>query len=105
MNSVDAFLALIDIYRTSTGLAEATVSSRLFNDGKRIASIRDGSDIGVRRLSTAMNWISDNWPPDANWPDHIQRPHSPEPSPSDEARALSLSQFGAPASNHMEESR
>ncbi|MDP8249599.1 hypothetical protein [Pseudochrobactrum saccharolyticum] len=77
MNTVDAFLSLIDEYCASVKLAEATVSSRLFNDGKRIASIRAGSDIGVRRLNAAIWWLSEHWPPETNWPSELPRPSIP----------------------------
>ena len=74
MNTVDAFLILVDTFSSSVKLAEATVSSRLFNDGKRISGIRGGSDIGVRRLQVAISWLSDHWPEGVIWPDYIPRP-------------------------------
>lgn len=74
MTSLEAFLDLIDRYCSSVKLAEATVSSRLFNDGKRVANLRCGSDIGIRRLHQALEWLSDHWPVDLDWPDSIYRP-------------------------------
>jgi hypothetical protein len=76
MTSLEAFLDLIDRYCCSVKLAEATVSSRLFNDGKRVASLRAGSDIGIRRLHQALQWLSEHWPTDLDWPDSINRPIS-----------------------------
>lgn len=93
MNNIDAFLVLVDSYGASAGVAEATVSSRLFNDGKRIASIRRGSDVGVRRLRVALEWLSDHWPEGAAWPCDIPRPfnhiQSPASSSAGEAGASS----------------
>jgi len=55
-------------------MAEATLSSRVFFDGKRIAGIRHGSDIGVRRLTRALHWFADNWPDETPWPEAVERP-------------------------------
>lgn len=74
---VSSFLTLVEIYCLRTGVAEATLSSRLFNDGKRIMQIRSGADIGVRRLGRAMIWFSINWPAEAVWPSDIVRPVTP----------------------------
>ena len=71
---VSSFLRLVEAYCTATGVAEATLSSRLFNDGKRIAQIRAGSDVGVRRLDRAMAWFIKYWPGSANWPEDISKP-------------------------------
>jgi hypothetical protein len=67
-------LTLVDAYCNATNLAEATVSSRVFFDGKRVGSLRTGGDIGVLRLQRAMQWFSDNWPADQPWPADIRRP-------------------------------
>lgn len=100
MNTIDAFLALVDRYGAFAGVAEATVSSRLFNDGKRIASIRRGSDVGVRRLLVALEWLSDHWPDDAEWPELVPRPQSQSPVGSSSGKAGASSPpnpQGAPA--------
>lgn len=75
MLTLSAFLLLVDEYGKASGLADATLSSRLFNDGKRISSVRAGAEIGVRRLEKATQWLSDNWPQEANWPDQVPRPN------------------------------
>lgn len=74
MDQIAHLVVLIETYCAAMKIAEATLSSRLFNDGKRIASIRGGSDIGVRRCREAMQWFSDNWPDVADWPDGVMRP-------------------------------
>lgn len=77
MTALASLFTLIDVYCVATGLAEATVSTRLFSDGKRIASLRLGGDMGVRRLERALQWFSDNWPSEADWPADIARPEVP----------------------------
>ena len=74
MRIIDALLLVSDAYCASTGIAEATLSSRVFNDGKRIAAVRGGKDIGARRVERAMIWFSGNWPAGAIWPAAVPRP-------------------------------
>lgn len=74
MNDIDSLLALVDAYCAGTRLAEATVSTRVMHDGKRIELIRAGRDIGVRRCREAIQWFSQNWPIDLQWPDRVVRP-------------------------------
>jgi hypothetical protein len=77
--NIQAFLSVVDAYCAATGLAEATVSTRVLFDGKRIEKIRAGNDIGVRRMEEAVHWFAQNWPPAAKWPRGIARPQaSPE---------------------------
>jgi hypothetical protein len=84
MTSIDSLMTLVESFCAATGLAEATVSTRLLKDGKRLEAIRAGKDIGTRRLGEAIQWFSDNWPEDLMWPAHIQRP---EPAPKECAPA------------------
>jgi hypothetical protein len=74
MEHLNSFLLVVETYCAATRQAEATLSSRMLSDGKRLSAIRKGSDIGVRRLRQAMQWLSDNWPPDAVWPEDVERP-------------------------------
>lgn len=79
MENIASFLILIERFCQAARIAEATLSSRLFNDGKRIAALRNGSDIGVLRLGRAIGWLSVNWPEAAVWPEGVKRP-KPETS-------------------------
>jgi hypothetical protein len=56
------FLDLCDAAALALGIREATLSTRMLGDGKRLAAIRRGKDIGVRRLEAAVDWIAANWP-------------------------------------------
>ena len=77
MFTLNALLTLVDGYCEATGLAEATLSSRLFNDGKRLTEVRHGADIGIRRLERALVWLSRHWPVGAEWPNDVPRPVVP----------------------------
>lgn len=76
MKPIDGLLRIVEAYCSATGTAEATVSTRVFFDGKRIGDIRKGSDIGVRRLDMAFRWFAANWPEGVDWPADVERPVS-----------------------------
>ena len=67
-------LALADVYRQATGTEDRTVSSRVFSDGKKLSALRSGADITVSRFNDAVQWFSDNWPVQTDWPKGIYRP-------------------------------
>lgn len=78
-SQIDQFFTLVESYAAATGLAEATISTRVLHDGKRIEMIRSGRDIGVRRIDEACRWFSAHWPEGADWPAGIPRPVTSPP--------------------------
>lgn len=76
---ISSFLVLVEAYCRAAGIAEATLSSRVFRDGKRLAQIREGADVGARRLEAAVRWLSENWPAEFDWPSEIERPAASMP--------------------------
>lgn len=74
MYGINALLSIVDAYRQAHKVSDARVSTLVFNDGGRIAMLRDGKDIGTRRLERAIQWFSDNWPAEAVWPADVPRP-------------------------------
>jgi hypothetical protein len=74
MLGTDAILALAHAYGSATGASTTTISSRVFNDGKKLAAIEAGSDLFSGRLNRAVQWFSDNWPDGAEWPADVPRP-------------------------------
>lgn len=74
MQTLAAFFTVVDKYSEASHLAEATLSSKIFNDGKRLASIRRGADVGVRRIELAFMWLSVHWPDNIDWPADVPRP-------------------------------
>ena len=86
MSSIEHLLTVAHSYADLEGIELSTVSSRAFNDGKKLDAIEAGADIQVRRLERAMQWFSDNWP-DASWPADIPRPAPSESAEPVEARA------------------
>ena len=74
MSMIGSFLDIVERFCAASNVSESTVSSRAFNDGKRLSQIRGGADIGVRRLERAVQWLSDHWHDGAEWPQGVPRP-------------------------------
>jgi hypothetical protein len=67
-------LQLARAYADAEGVSFTTISSRVFNDGKKLDAIAAGSDLYTSRLNRAVVWFSSNWPASAVWPAEIPRP-------------------------------
>jgi len=67
-------LKVVDAYQKATGLADGTLGTYVFNDGKQVKRLRIGKDITVGRFNDALRWFSAHWPDGAVWPDGIARP-------------------------------
>ena len=74
MNAINHLLTLADRYRGLTGLGQSALSWRVFGDTKKLKALHDGADIQVKRSEKAMQWFSDHWPVDADWPAAVPRP-------------------------------
>jgi hypothetical protein len=73
-------LAVIDAFSAAYGWKDATASTHLFNDGKKVAQLRAGGTITVSRLNDALQYLSSNWPRGARWPKGVKRPAKLEAS-------------------------
>lgn len=69
-------LSVIDAFSAAKGWKDATVSSNVFNDGKKVAQLRAGKTITLTRLNDALNYLDKNWPESAQWPANVHRPNS-----------------------------
>lgn len=74
MLNIKHLLTVADEYSRAAKVEDKTVSSRVFNDGKKLGAIREGSDITVGRYNAALEWFSANWPEDGVWPHDVPRP-------------------------------
>jgi hypothetical protein len=62
-------------YSELTGTPIKTLSSRIFDDGKRLDAIVAGAaDVTTARFDIALRWFSANWPGGEPWPDGVMRP-------------------------------
>lgn len=73
MSGIDQLLKVARRYAEVKGVALSTVSSRVFDDGKKLSALEDGKDINVKRLERALGWFSENLSDD-EWPDDVPRP-------------------------------
>ncbi len=67
-------LSVADAYAAATSASDVTISSRVFGDSKKLTAIRSGKDITLRRFNAALEWFSDHWPDNAEWPKGVARP-------------------------------
>jgi hypothetical protein len=69
MFDIADLLLISDAYQRASGVAEKTVSGRVFADSKKLGALRTGADLTTARFNEAIHWFSDNWPAGAVWPD------------------------------------
>lgn len=62
MNLRDKLLEASKRYCDRTGKSPATLSTALFNDGKRLESIEKGGDCTTGTYEAAMKWLRENTP-------------------------------------------
>lgn len=74
MIDISHLLKIINAYQAATGLADSSVSTYVFNDGKKVTSLRKGNGIDIRRFNSAFQWFSNHWPKNTPWPTGIPRP-------------------------------
>lgn len=77
-----------DVYELARTYADAmnttmgTFSYRRFGNYLSLTGFVGTHDIGYKRVRAFVQWLSDNWPVDVEWPKHILRP-SPAPRDPD----------------------
>ncbi len=81
MVTASDILRLAQIFAAATGVRLTTISSRIFDDSKKLSAIEGGADLTLTRAGAAMQWFSDNWPDSESWPDDIGRPAQSSASP------------------------
>lgn len=74
MSGIEQLLTVARTYGRLEEVPLSTVSSRAFNDGKKLAALESGADITVSRLEQALRWFSEKWPEGAEWPADVPRP-------------------------------
>ena len=74
MDYITDLLRVIDVYCAAAGVADSTLSTRMFNEGMKIKRLRAGGDMNTRRVIAAMAWLSAHWPQGAEWPAGVIRP-------------------------------
>ena len=67
-------LRLSETYCAEKSTSESRVSTLIFNQGMRIKRFRNGGGLTVASYNKAIQWFSDHWPLDLEWPHNIPRP-------------------------------
>lgn len=76
MLQISDLLTLADEYQRVCPVADSTLSTAIFNDGKKLTALRADKDLHTKRFNTSVQWFSDHWPDGAEWPVGIVRPKS-----------------------------
>lgn len=74
MTAIKQLISLLDEYQRVTDLTDSTVSTHVFNDGKKLGAIRSGGDLSTGRYQRVLQHLSNIWPEQAHWPANIERP-------------------------------
>ncbi|MDZ5448904.1 hypothetical protein [Labrys sp. ZIDIC5] len=80
MSQISTLLKLASAFADQRKLSESRVSTLVFGDGTRLNHLRQGGDMGSRRVERAIQWFSDNWPEIAPWPTDVLRPVALSPA-------------------------
>ena len=88
----EQLLTATDAYCQHVGIKRTWLSTKIFNDGKRLDSIAErGRDIYTGTFEAAMSWLSENWPEGADWPDAVPRPDGKDARPGEGSGAAEIS--------------
>ena len=78
----------------------STVSRLATGSGETIPRLGRGHAITTRRAARAIQWFSDHWPADAEWPAAIPRP---QPTPVEPVEPEAVEEAPAGAGGQVEE--
>lgn len=81
----ETIIRLADTLGAARGWSRATVSTYATKSGDALERLARGHDITTRRAARIVQWLSDHWPDDTEWPAGIPRP-DPTPDPEREDR-------------------
>ena len=74
------------------GLSLATVSNYVCGHARLFVRLEAGHSCTLRTYARAVQWFSDHWPTDLDWPADIPRSDPSPDAPADQAAAQSVSQ-------------
>lgn len=74
--NTESLIKLARILARHRGLKLTTISTYAANDGKLLTRLQGGASITIRRHDNILQWFSDDWPSDLEWPPDIPRPTS-----------------------------
>lgn len=76
-------IILADAYAQHLNVSHWRVAFLVRGDGQFFKRLRDGKGCTVKTAVRTVQWFSDHWPSDLEWPAGIPRP--PKPTPKEAA--------------------
>lgn len=67
-------LSLSAAYAAATGMKPTAIWIAVLNDRAFPSRLKSDKTITLRTYDRAVQWFSDNWPADLDWPSEVQRP-------------------------------
>jgi hypothetical protein len=77
-NDVKNILDLAGALGAHLNHSRKTISLRAAKRGGFFDELAAGANITIRRRDAILQWFSDHWPEDLEWPEGIPRPPKPE---------------------------
>lgn len=69
-----ALIALVSRYASRIDRKEATISNWIVGHARLFSRLRQGHGCTVETYNRALQWFSDRWPADLEWPADVPRP-------------------------------
>ncbi len=82
MSEISHVIRLVAALANASNRSPHTVSRWASGDGMLYKRLIGGADITSRRHARMIQWFSDHWPPDLEWPADIPRPDPAPDSPA-----------------------
>ena len=70
----ESIVVLIEVYAARQRHTVGTVSTYAAGSGDFYVRLKHGHDLTTRRAERVIQWLSDHWPSDLDWPAEIPRP-------------------------------
>ncbi|WP_035723502.1 hypothetical protein [Fodinicurvata fenggangensis] len=74
MDFTTHIIRLADTYCQHTGRSHARVATLAYDQGMFFDRLRKGRTCTIATYGKVVQWFSNNWPEDLEWPDDIPRP-------------------------------
>lgn len=75
MNLCEQLVIVSDLFAQARGVGRKRVSTIVLNQGSKLDAIAIGSaDVTTKTWEKAMQYFSDHWVDEVEWPVHIARP-------------------------------
>ena len=74
MEREQQILALAAAYAKQSKLSPASIGIYAVNNSRLIASLKNGAEVRRQTAARVIQWFSDHWPTDLDWPESIPRP-------------------------------